>query len=638
MGRKEELVYGVLGLPYPDGYFTLMNYQEGGVGCSLRDLFDEIEREKPPLPGYISPIEKALYQSDGVYVGDIEPKDLEKAVIQVMDEYIELVNESLKTPGLRPEEKEKIAERNFAKYSDFLDAFSNNEHLIRKHWKDAHDPNRTRYLATRQPTFQSYFSALQKKGLKISSFFLRRLKIVLPEEDRKRHTYICAKTGSGKSELLKMLVYSYLKNPGYCTTVVIEPHGDLCEEIAKFKENCHQVKERNSNSSAGAFLNALRKTLENNNNVSVSFFSPNLVYIDPTLYDDYTPSINPFDLKDKSEKNIDSVSQELASVFDELLKSTSLSLQMRTILIPCISVLLRLEGTSIKDLQIFMDDERNGGLVNHGKQSPNAEHREFFKNAFFEKSYSATKQSIYTKIQSLLNSPGFANFIAKPSTLDLEAELNGKKLILFNLSKGKMGDDSSEASGRFIVAMIQSIIKRRAWEHKSQRVPVHMYIDECQNYVSPSIETSLTELRKYGLHMTLANQFIGQNMDIQFKNALLSSTNIKFIGMNNAHSLGVLSKETGAETEELQKLQTGEFYLKCGQRTPFKIYIPSFLTGNSNSVTDEQWKSLLLQQKVNYYKRKNPREVNDLAEEIDATHQAHGHQGASDDLKPKFNP
>ena len=111
-----------------------------------------------------------------------------------------------------------------------------------------------------------------------------------------------------------------------------------------------------------------------------------------------------------------------------------------------------------------MDDERNGNLVNHGKQSPNEAHREFFQNAFFNKSYGATKQSIYTKIQSLLNSPGFANFIAKPSTFNLEAELNGKKLILFNLSKGKMGDDSSEAAGRFIVAMIQSIIKRRAWE------------------------------------------------------------------------------------------------------------------------------------------------------------------------------
>lgn len=489
MGRKEELVYGLLGVPFPDAYYTKLAYQEGHVMDSLRDWFDEEAQEKDPKSDYISPLEKALYQVGGVYIGDIEPKDLQEAVIQVMNEYIDLVREALEIPGLSDEDRRKILSRQYVKFSDYIESFSKDEHLIIKHWQNANNPARASHIATRKPTFQGYFSILQDKGLKISAFFLRRLKILLPEEDRKRHTYICSKTGSGKSELMKMLVYSYLKNPDYCTTVVIEPHGDLCEEIAKFKENCSHV-------------------------FGSSYMSHTLVYIDPTLYDDYTPSINPFELTDKSEKNIDVVSQELAGVFDELLKSTNLSLQMETILIPCISVLLRLKNATVKDLQIFMDDERNGSLVNHGKQSPNEAHREFFQNAFFNKSYSSTKQSIYTKIQSLLNSPGFANFIAKPSTLDLEAELNGKKLILFNLSKGKMGDDSSEASGRFIVAMIQSIIKRRAWEHKSQRVPVHLYIDECQNYVSPSIETSLTELRKYGLHMTLANQFIGQNMDV----------------------------------------------------------------------------------------------------------------------------
>lgn len=635
MGRKEELVYGVLGLPFPNVYFDRLDEDKTGhVGRSVYHLLKATGYEFEE--GRLSPTEEALYQGSGLYVGDIEPKDLEKAVIQVMDEYIDLVQEAVDIPGLSDIDREKIYARGMPSYRNYIEAFSDDKTLISKHWKNADNPDRIRYISTFEPTISGYLAGIEKKGLKISAFFLRRLKILLPEEDRKRHTYICAKTGSGKSELLKMLVYSYLKKPDYCTTVVIEPHGDLCEEIAKFKENCRQVKEYSAQTNAGALLNALRKSLENSNNFSASFYSPNLVYIDPTLYDDFTPSINPFELKDKSEKNIDVVSQELAGVFDELLKSTNLSLQMETILIPCISVLLRLKNATVKDLQIFMDDERNGSLVNHGKLSPNEAHREFFQNAFFNKSYGSTKQSIYTKIQSLLNSPGFANFIAKPSTLDLEAELNGKKLILFNLSKGKMGDDSSEAAGRFIVAMIQSIIKRRAWEHKSQRVPVHMYIDECQNYVSPSIETSLTELRKYGLHMTLANQFIGQNMDIQFKNALLSSTNIKFIGMNNASSLSILAKETGADFEELQKLKTGEFYLKCGHLSPFKVYIPSFLMGNSNSVTPEQWQSLLIKQKANYYQEKKPRGASDLGEEIGAKNQARHHSGA-EEIKPKFN-
>lgn len=106
--------------------------------------------------------------------------------------------------------------------------------------------------------------------------------------------------------------------------------------------------------------------------------------------------------------------------------------------------------------------------------------------------------------------------------------------------------------------------------------------------------------------------------------------------MNNAASLSVLAKETGAEVEELQKLKTGEFYLKCGQLAPFKIYIPSFLAGNSNSVTAEQWQSILRSQKASYYQEKKPRGASDLGEEIGAKNQARKHSD-TEEIKPKFN-
>ena len=61
--------------------------------------------------------------------------------------------------------------------------------------------------------------------------------MLMPERDRQRHTYVLGKSGSGKSELLKLLVYGYLRKPGSATVVVIDPHGDLAEEIARFKEH-----------------------------------------------------------------------------------------------------------------------------------------------------------------------------------------------------------------------------------------------------------------------------------------------------------------------------------------------------------------------------------------------------------------
>lgn len=600
MGRKEEIVYEALGYPYPERYLELMEYYQPEAKAVTPDQLLErlgVERE----PGHVPAVEKALYWGTDVFVGEILPGDSQTAVVNVMEEYISLVKSAVRATT-NDQVQEKIKEKfGMYTYSEFLEMFSNDDFFIRKYFEN--DSDRSRFLARFKPTFQDYFSIIKAyDNLKISKFFLKKLALLIPESDRLRHTYICAKTGSGKSELLKMLFYSYLRKPDYCTSVIIEPHGDLCEEVARFKE--HAVIGGN-----------------------------NLIYIDPMLDDEYTPSINPFELKDKSEKNIDSVSQALTSAFEELLKSSSLSLQMQVVLIPCIAVLLRMENATIRDLRTFMDDENNARLVNLGKQSPNEEHRTFFRDRFHAKAYDTTKQSIYTKIQSLLNSPSFANFIAKPSTFDLEEALNSKGTILFNLSKGKMGDDSSEAAGRFIVALTQSIIKKRVWEHKSQRVPVHMYIDECQNYVSPSIETVLTELRKYGLHLTLANQFIGQNMDMQFKNALLSSTSVKIIGMNNVSSLSILSKETGADLEELQKLSVGEFYLKCGSRKAVKIYVPRFLEGGKNSMTGEQWRDVLKDQKERYYQRIRPIKDSSLREEIKSSSQA---PKAAEGKKPKF--
>lgn len=655
MGKKEEIVFEVVDLPYPREYLEANDKDETEFRLfDLKSIFSTLEAQKADRE-YVGDkqytkwkaeqyaLSQKLHDGDFVYTGDFIPKDTPEAVKQVMAKYAALVEEALKIPGLSKGERNAITRRHFGSFAVYIELFSSNEFLISKHWTNADDPDRERFIAINKPTFSWYFQLLQEKNIKIASFFLRRLPALIPEEDRKRHTYICAQTGSGKSELLKILVYSYLRKPDYCSIVVIEPHGDLCEEIARFRENARPPirpdyfneaqREKINNSPAGQIFNFV-------SSLDLGDFNNRLVYIDPTLYDDFTPSINPFQLNDKSEKSIDVTSQQLKDVFEELLRGSSLSLQMETILIPCISVLLRMENATIKDLQIFMDDERNAQLVRIGTQSPNEAHREFFKNAFFAKSYSPTKQSIYTKIQSLLNSPGFASFIAKPSTIDLEAELEAKKLILFNLNKGKMGKDSSEAVGRFIVATIQGIILRRANIEKSARVPAHLFIDECQNYVSPKIEEFLTELRKFGLHLTLANQFIGQNMDTQFKNALLSSTSIKIMGMNNVGSLSVLAKETGADVEELQQLKVGEFFMKCGGRAPLKIYVPEFLMGNKNSMNPHLWNQTKALQKARYYQAKKTApeatEGEQLSEDIQGGRTT-AQRARTTDKKPKFD-
>lgn len=431
-----------------------------------------------------------------------------------------------------------------------------------------------------------YLEFLRIQEPKVLEALEEDLKLSIPESERIKHTYITGATGSGKSELLKVLIHSYIllniellakNNNSYTSIVLIEPHGDLAEEVAKFKENA-----------------------QSNPNFE------NLIYISPYLDKNYIPSINPFELKeeDKTEQNIDILSQELTRVFEEILGS-NFTLNMQSLLTPCIATILRANNQNnlmgLRELQRFMDDDNNQDLINLGLSSPNEAHREFFKSGFKNKNLQVTKQSIYTKIQTLLNSSIFNKLITTQSSIDLEKELNQKKLIIFNLSKGLLGSEASETYGRFLTALINFIALKRANRQKSQRVPIHLFIDEAQNYISKSIETTLTENRKYKLYLTLAQQILGQKMDKELERIILSSTNIKLTGINALDTLQKIAKETNTPLENLQKLKVGEFFIKVAQRESFKFKVSSHLVGK-NQMSLEEWSRLKEFQIKRYYK------------------------------------
>lgn len=91
--------------------------------------------------------------------------------------------------------------------------------------------------------------------------------------------------------------------------------------------------------------------------------SNRVVYIDPSLHPKYSPSINPFEIDDRSEKNIALMTQELRSIFEILLQDASTTNQMSAILSPCIATLLRRPNSDFSDLQRFMDDNNRWWVV-----------------------------------------------------------------------------------------------------------------------------------------------------------------------------------------------------------------------------------------------------------------------------------
>jgi len=96
------------------------------------------------------------------------------------------------------------------------------------------------------------------------------------------------------------------------------------------------------------------------------------------------------------------------------------------------------------------------------------------------------------------------------STLNFSDIINNKKILLINLSKGKIGDINSQLLGMIVVGKLTQAALARVDMPQEQRKDFYLYIDEFQNYTTPSISTILSEARKYRLCLNLAHQFIGQ--------------------------------------------------------------------------------------------------------------------------------
>jgi type IV secretory pathway TraG/TraD family ATPase VirD4 len=254
-----------------------------------------------------------------------------------------------------------------------------------------------------------------------------------------------------------------------------------------------------------------------------------------------------------------------------------------------------------------MDDDQNQYYLNFSlKNLYNPAQVDFLKNDFHKEVYNPTKQAIKTKLQSLLNSYTFRNLLTGKQTFNLDQLCKQNKLIVFNLSAGKIGNDTSNVIGRFILAQIKSMAFQRADQPESLRTPTHVFIDECQRYISPTIETLLAEARKYKVYLTLANQYYGQNMGTETRNAITNNTAIKIAGRNGDKNATIHHKETGADIEELKSLKIGEFHIKEDTNISVKIKANANLLNHKNAMTPPQWKKVKNQILSDFYRLIEP--------------------------------
>jgi hypothetical protein len=130
---------------------------------------------------------------------------------------------------------------------------------------------------------------------------------------------------------------------------------------------------------------------------------------------------------------------------------------------------------------------------------------------------------VLNKVGAFTANPLVRNIIGQPkSSFNIRQIMDERKILVVNLTRGLVGEDNASILGALLVTKIQLAAMSRADIPADQRSPFYLYVDEFQNFATDSFATILSEARKYGLNLTVANQYIAQ-MPIEVKDAVFGN-------------------------------------------------------------------------------------------------------------------
>lgn len=324
----------------------------------------------------------------------------------------------------------------------------------------------------------------------------------IKQKNRRGHMYIIGKTGTGKSTLIKNMVISDIRNGS--GVALIDPHGDLAESVLDFIP---------------------KKRIDD-----VIYFNPGDL--------DNPIAFNPLEKVDANGQHL--VVSGLISVFKKIWPEFW-GPRLEHILRHSLLTLLEYPGSTLLDVPRLLTDKDFRMRVLENVRHPQV--REFWFSEF--EKYSAWLKSeaispILNKMGQFLTSLPLRNIIGqKENTFDLRKAMDEGKILIVNLSKGKIGEDNCSLLGAMIVNMIQLAALSRADLSEEKRRPVYLYVDEIHNFLTLSFADILSEARKYGLNLTLAHQYIEQ-LDERIRAAIFGNvgTIVSFrIGAQDARYL-----------------------------------------------------------------------------------------------------
>ncbi|MBD3327735.1 type IV secretion system DNA-binding domain-containing protein [Candidatus Peregrinibacteria bacterium] len=294
--------------------------------------------------------------------------------------------------------------------------------------------------------------------------------------DRRRHMYIIGKTGMGKSTLLENMIYSDIAaGKG---VAVVDPHGDLADNVLNFIP---------------------------------SWRTNHVVIFDPSDRE-FPVAFNMLENVDPSLNSI--ISSGLVGIFKKIY-AESWGPRLEHILRNTILSLLEYPGTTMLGIPRILQDKEFRKKVVRKITDPIV--KSFWENEFEKMEPRQRVEAIspiLNKVGQFLSSPIIRNILGQPkSAIDLRFAMDKKKIVIVNLSKGKIGEDNSSLLGAMMITKFQLDAMTRANIPEKDREDFYLYVDEFQNFATDSFATILSEARKYRLNLTMANQYIAQMKD-----------------------------------------------------------------------------------------------------------------------------
>ncbi|MDD5750849.1 MAG: type IV secretion system DNA-binding domain-containing protein [Candidatus Pacebacteria bacterium] len=360
-------------------------------------------------------------------------------------------------------------------------------------------------------------------------------KFGIRRKDRRQHMYVIGKTGTGKTALLKnMALQDITRGDGLA---IVDPHGEFAEEVLD------------------------RIPPERVNDV---------VYFNPADTD-FPISFNILEVPDPKYKHL--VASGLIGVFTKIWANVW-SARMEYILTNCILALLDTPGTTLLGIMRLLVDRDYRQKIVDNIQDPVV--KSFWLNEYEQWRDQYRNEAIapiQNKVGQFLNVSLVRNIVGQAgSSINIPEIMDTGKILLVNVSKGRIGEDNSALLGAMLITKIQLAAMERVRIPEDQRKDFFLYVDEFQNFATDSFATILSEARKYRLNLVLAHQYVGQLVTD-------NTTRVRDAVFGNVGTL-VAFRVGAADAEFLEKEFEPEFVIQDIVNLPnYQIYLRLMIDG-----------------------------------------------------------